>query len=87
MHWKDEYQICIPEMDNQDVLRQFEALEHQLLRRDMKNGMLPKIAAWLSRHIIDGDKPFARYAIDRLDVPARALSAPPDGLRSRAVPS
>jgi hemerythrin len=46
------------------VLQQFEAFEHRVLRKEMKEEMLPKIAAWLFQHIIESDKPFARYAID-----------------------
>ncbi|HEY5292574.1 MAG TPA: bacteriohemerythrin [Burkholderiales bacterium] len=51
--------------EHQSVLQQFEALEHRVLRKEMKQEVLPKITSWLFQHIIESDKPFAQYAIDR----------------------
>ena len=51
--------------EHQHVLQQLEALEQRILRKEMKDEVLPQISAWLFQHIIDSDKPFARYALDR----------------------
>jgi hemerythrin len=51
--------------EHQQVLQQLEALEQRILREEMKDEVLPQISAWLFQHIIDSDKPFARYALDK----------------------
>lgn len=49
--------------EHQVVLQQLEALEHRVLLMEMKDDVLPKLTTWLFQHMIDSDKPFARYAI------------------------
>jgi hemerythrin len=51
--------------EHQYVLEQLAALEHRVLRQEDKGELLKMLHAWLFQHIIDCDKPFARYAIDK----------------------
>jgi len=51
--------------EHQYVLEQFAILEQQVLRQETKGELLPLVHSWLFRHIIDSDKPFARYAIEK----------------------
>ena len=51
--------------EHQYVLEQFAALEHRILRQETKGELLQVMHTWLFQHIIDSDKPFARYAIDK----------------------
>lgn len=67
--------------EHQHVLQQLEALEQRVLRREMKDEVLPQISAWLFRHIIDSDKPFARYALDKCAIPACAEAPKPVPVR------
>jgi len=52
--------------EHQSVLQQFEVLEHRVLRMDMRDEVLPLLTSWLFQHIIDGDRPFAQYALGKL---------------------
>lgn len=61
--------------EHQYVLQQFEALEHRVLRKEMKDDVLPQITAWLFQHIIDSDKPFAHYALGQRGGLARSGTA------------
>jgi hemerythrin len=63
--------------EHQQVLQQLEALEQRVLRREMKDEVLPQISAWLFLHIIDSDKPFARYALAKYADLARAETPKP----------
>ena len=45
------------------VLKQFAALEHRVLRQEMKAELMPLISAWLFHHMIESDQPFGRYAL------------------------
>jgi len=56
--------------EHQYVLQRFAELEQRVLRKDMKHEVLPRITVWLFDHIIDSDRPFARYALDRGIQPA-----------------
>ena len=49
--------------EHQYVLQQFEAFEQRVLRKEMREEVLPQITSWLFHHIIDSDKPFAQYAL------------------------
>lgn len=49
--------------EHQYVLKQFAALEHRVLRQEMKEGLLPMMSAWLFDHILESDQPFARFAL------------------------
>ena len=51
--------------EHQSVLQQFQALELRVLNNGMKDEVLPLLTSWLFDHIIDSDKPFARYALDK----------------------
>ena len=51
--------------EHQDVLEQFAILEQRVLRQEMNAELLPLVHAWLFRHTIDSDQPFARYAIGK----------------------
>jgi len=67
--------------EHQHVLQQLEALEQRVLRREMKDEVLPQISAWLFQHIIDSDKPFARYALDKCADLAHAETPKPAPIR------
>jgi hemerythrin len=45
------------------VLKQFAALEHRVLRQEMKAELMPMISSWLFHHMIESDQPFGRYAL------------------------
>jgi hemerythrin len=47
-----------------DVVDQFTALEHRVLRQDMRDELVPMISVWLFNHIIESDKPFGDYVQD-----------------------
>lgn len=53
------------------VLKQFSALEHRVLRQELKAELLPLMSSWLLHHMTESDKPFGRYALDV----SRALKA------------
>jgi hemerythrin len=57
--------------EHQYVLEQFEILERRILPEEVKGELLPLVHAWLFRHIIDSDTPFARYAIGKRGDPGR----------------
>jgi hemerythrin-like metal-binding protein len=61
--------------EHQDVLQQFETLEHRVLRKEMKEAVLPNLTSWLFDHIIDSDRPFAEFALGKLGSLAPAVSA------------
>lgn len=46
------------------VLKQFAALEHKVLRQEMKSELMPLISAWLVDHMTGSDQSFGRYALD-----------------------
>ena len=56
--------------EHQYVLQRFADLEQRILRKNMKDELLPRITAWLFDHIIDSDRPFAQYAFDKGIQPA-----------------
>jgi hemerythrin len=51
--------------EHEYVLQRFADLEQRVLRKEMKDELLPKMTSWLFHHIIDSDRPLARYAIDK----------------------
>lgn len=57
------------------VLRRFETLEHSVLRKGMKDELLPMLTSWLLHHIVESDKPFARYALGKREDLARTGTA------------
>ena len=50
--------------EHQDILEQLATLEHRVLRQEAKGELLQLMNTWLVEHIIESDKPFARYALD-----------------------
>lgn len=56
--------------EHQYVLQRFADMEERVLRKEMKDELLPKMTAWLFHHIIDSDRPFAQYAIEKCVQPA-----------------
>ncbi len=56
-------QLAAHRAEHQSALKQLAALEQRVLRQDKINELLPELNSWLLNHIIDSDKPFARYAL------------------------
>lgn len=50
--------------EHEAVLEHLAALEHRVLRQETKGELKQMMRAWLFRHIINSDQPFARYALD-----------------------
>jgi hemerythrin-like metal-binding protein len=61
--------------EHQYVLEQFAILEQRVQLQEMNEELLPLVHAWLFRHTIDSDQPFARYAIAKRGDPGRIDAA------------
>lgn len=51
--------------EHQHVLEQLAALEHLVLRQETKGELQQMMRTWLFQHIIESDRPFARYVIGK----------------------
>lgn len=50
--------------EHQYVVEQIAALEHQVLRQDLKAELVSVLSVWLFNHILESDKPFGNYVQD-----------------------
>lgn len=59
------YPMLIPHRsEHQYVVQQFSALEHRVLRQEFKGELLPLMSSWLFHHMVDSDRPFAKFALE-----------------------
>jgi hemerythrin len=67
----DYPQFVAHRAEHQYVLEQFAILEQRVLQQEMKDELLPLVHAWLVRHSIDSDTPFAGHAFGKRGVLGR----------------
>lgn len=67
----DYPQFVAHRAEHQYVLKQLAILEQRILQQEMKEELLPLVHAWLVRHSIDSDTPFAGYARGKRGVSGR----------------
>lgn len=71
MQMVDYPEFAAHRAEHRHIVEQFAVLEQRVLRQEMNGELLPSVHAWLFRHTIDSDQPFARYAIGNRGDPGR----------------